>query len=528
DGNFFGPIAEATYTVVNTVAGTGTGPAGVGAPDNTIAGQPENPLWLKADAIEGVASGEEVTTWADISGNGNDAYNTFVDGGENAIPNTGESQKPAPILIEDALNGHPILQFGASADATPNRGSLIIDDADNLDGGAGISIFMVIKRNQLLEDFAAILQKRDITEGDEAQSYVLEFNGGANPNKMQFVIQRQSFLRNDLEINADDYYILNVELQEAFGDVLFRTNGVIEKVNSYGGIMPAVDAPIIVGGFQPMDIAEVIMYRRGLNEAQNLIVHNYLATKYDMTIGENGANRLYQNIGFITDLIGVGKTTYIDGTTEQEHKSASGGGIQIDTRSQLSLGDFVMAAHNGMEVTNAIQWERHWNIEVVGAAPNVTLGFDFAAVGVETPSSADGLKLFFHDGTSWTDLGLVGELDGDQIKFAVDGMQSGEYALSTLDPSTSTKEIDLSESLVVYPNPVNGDQLAIELGNTVDGNITIQMFDMMGRVVFFQEDVKSGFFFQDNLDLSNVPKGVYTLKVLQNNQYRSVKKVIRQ
>ncbi|NRB50787.1 MAG: DNRLRE domain-containing protein [Saprospiraceae bacterium] len=527
DGNDLGPILEATYTVVNTVAGTGTGPGGVGASDNSISGQPENPLWLRADAITDVADGEAVTTWADVSGNANDAYNTFVENGDNAIPNTSESQKPAPIFLENQLNGLPSLQFGAGADATPNRGSLIIDDADNLDGGAGISLFMVFKRNQLLEGFASVFQKRDIGNGNEAQAYVLEFNGGADPNKMQFVIERQLFLRNDLEFNADDYYIVNSELQEAFGDVLFRTNGIIEKVSSYNNVIPAVDAPVIIAGFQAMDIAEVILYKKGLNEAQNVIVHNYLAAKYGLSLGEDGNDRLYQSETFTSDLIGIGKTFYIDGQTEQEHRTASGAGLQIDGRSPMSVGDFVLAAHNGMEVTNAAEWERIWNVEVFGGTPNVNLIFDFAAVGAETPGSSDNLRLFYHDGTEWTDLGLEGTLDGDQVLFAVDGLQSGEYALGNFGPATRTQEIDLSESLKVFPNPVSNDQIRLELGNTVDGDLSIHLFDLMGREVLQWRDAKQGFFYQRNLDLAKLPEGIYTLKVLQDNQYRSIKKIIK-
>ncbi|MCB0588259.1 MAG: DNRLRE domain-containing protein [Phaeodactylibacter sp.] len=526
DGAFFGPAAEATYTIVNTVPGTGTGPAGIGASDNSIAGQPENALWLKADGIEGASDGSQILEWKDLSGNGNDAYNTYVEGGNNAIPNTGESQKPAPTYLENALNGKPVLQFGLPDGSGQTTRSLIIDDADNLDGGAGISLFVVFKRNQMFADFAAVFQKRDITAGNATQAYVLEFNGGSNPHKMQFVIERQLFLSNNMEFNDQDYYIVNTELQGDFQQALFRTNGQIEKVNTFNQIIPAVDAPAIIAGFQPMNIAEVILYKRGLNAAQNLILHNYLAVKYGLDITD-GANsiKLYSSEEYIEDLIGVGKDLYIDETTEQEHRSASGAGLQIDVRSQLSVGDYVLAAHNGAAVDDPMNWDRYWNIEVFGNAPNVDLSFDFEAAGTTIPGAVTNLKLFFYDGTEWVNTGLTPVLDEGKAKFAVDAIQSGLYRLAM---AVSTVDIDQSENLTVFPNPVNADEVQIRLDNTLQGEAAIQLYDNLGRLVNEKIVEKSGPMLRESLSLRGLNNGFYLLKVIQNGQYQAVKKLAKQ
>jgi hypothetical protein len=526
DGSYFGPIVEAAYTIVNTVAGTGTGPGGVGAPDNTIAGQPENALWLKADGLENINDGEPVDSWPDLSGNANDAYNTYVEGGDNKIPNTGENQKPAPTYIADGLNGKPVLQFGLPDGSEQVNRSLIINDADNLDGGAGISVFIVFKRNQMYADFAAIFQKRNISGGNAAQSYVLEFNGGANPHQIQFVIERQLFLRNDSEFDDQQYYIVNAELQGDFAQAVFRKNGAIEKVASFNQIVPAVDAPVIVGGFQPMNIAEVILYKKGLNAAQNVIVHNYLATKYGLDIAD-GSNslKLYNSTEFTDDLIGIGKTFYLDEKTEQEHRTASGGGLQIDTRSPLNVGDFVLAAHNGAEVTDAENWERYWNIEVSGIEPNVNLLFDFEALGLGAPGTVDNLKLFYHDGSEWVDLGLSPTADGNKVAFAVDAIQSGLYALGQV---TSSKAIDHSEHLRVFPNPVSQDEIALQLENGVQGRVSVELYDHMGRLLSTEWTHKTGRVLQHRITLAGRPAGLYTVKLLVDGRYRAVKKVVKQ
>jgi hypothetical protein len=526
DGSVFGPVLEATYTVVNTVPGTGTGPGGVGASDNAIAGQPENALWLRADAITDVADGEQVFTWTDQSGNGNDAYNTFVEGGDNGIPNTGESQKPAPTYIADGLNGKPVMQFGLDDGSAPLNRSLIIDDADNLDGGAGISIFTVFKRNQFYADFAAMFQKRDISSGAAAQAYVLEFNGGANPHTMQFVIERSLFLRSDSEFNDQDYYIVNAELQGDFAQAILRSNGGIEKLNSFNGIVPAVDAPVIIGGFQPISIPELVVYKKGLNAAQNLIVHNYLAVKYGLNIMEDDTDlKLYTNTDYTEDLIGVGKTIYIDGTTEQEHRSASGAGMQIDVRSPFAVDEFVMAAHNGLPVNSPSDWERVWNVEVIGNSPNVDLIFDFEAAGVDAPGSVDNLKLLYHDGEEWTDTGLAPVAGDGTVKFAVDGLQSGQYRLGTL---TNTREVDHSDLLRVFPNPSNGDAINIRLDNDAQGTILIGVYDYTGREVRAIRTDKAGTVLQETLNLNSLPNGMYTVRVLQEGHFQAIRKLIKQ
>ncbi len=346
---------------------------------------------------------------------------------------------------------------------------------------------------------------------------------------MQFVIERQLFLANTLEYNAEDYYIVNAELQGDFNQALFRTDGFIERVANFGQIVPAVDAPVIVAGFQPMNIAEIALYKKGLNAAQNKIVHNYLAVKYglDITDGENSI-KLYQNTEYTEALIGVGKDLYIDETTQQEHRSASGEGLQIDVRSPLAVGDYVLAAHNGAEVDDPANWKRYWNVEVTGSAPNVDLSFNFEAAGVTPPAGLSSLKLYYSNGESWTDLGLAPVGGDGKVSFAVDAIQSGQYALGVASPGTAVQAIDQSDHLSVFPNPVNEDELTLRLDNAVHGNAVIHLFDHLGRLVMERRVNKTGVILKETLSLKGLPNGFYTLSVVQNGQHRAVKKIVKQ
>jgi hypothetical protein len=81
---------------VTGVAHAQTGPGGVGNAGGT-GGQPVNALWLRAD--KGISpSGGPVTTWADQSGNENDATQSSGN----------------PTLLNNAFNGKPAVEFVAS------------------------------------------------------------------------------------------------------------------------------------------------------------------------------------------------------------------------------------------------------------------------------------------------------------------------------------------------------------------------------------------------------------------------------
>jgi hypothetical protein len=360
------------------------------------------------------------------------------DAAGNKILNTGESQKAPPSFIASGPNGKPSLNFGIGGSGeTRDLRSLIIDDADNLDGSAGISLFVVFKRNEQYADFAAVFQKRNITAGADQEAYTFEFNGGSNPHQMQMVFNKDLFLRNNYEFTDDSYYIVNTELNGDYQKALFMTNGVLEKSSNYSKIVNATDATAIVGGFQGMDIAEVILYRKGLNAAQNAIVSNYLSAKYgiDLTYPGAAANgKLYTSTEFTDDMIGIGKKLWIDGVTEHEHTWSSGAGLTLQANSSLAVDNFVLAAHNGMQVKTLSNWERHWNVEVLGASPNVTIGFNFKAIGFDAPADISEYKLYYDDGNGFEDLGLAGSKEGNTVLYDVTEIKSGVYTIATGKP----------------------------------------------------------------------------------------------
>lgn len=439
DGTYESPVVEATYTIINTVPGPGTGPGGVGFADNTRSGQPVNSLWLKADAIEGVEDGAAVTVWEDHSGNDNNAINTFADDGSINIPNTNANQEEAPIFVADTLNGMPVLTFGASTE-TGNPGgqpNMYIPDADNLDGGPGLSVFLIYKRNEMIADFASIIQKRDIRGSDpEKQAWILEQNGGSQPHEVQLVLSRDLFLRNGDELTTDNYYLINSDYSSSEGLAKIYQNGVQKNALPYSKTVKATDASVIIGGFQPMNLAEVIYYNQGLNAAQRTIVNNYLATKYGMEIydGEGNVVNLYDNQDYKMGLIGIGMAD-----ADNKHSNASGSGLLLqEDGSSLAAGEYLFAGHNGNEVTNADTWERTWYVKPAGGDIDAVIGFDFAAVGLETPADASGYSLYYDDGgeNGFVALEAAPVLEGSTVTFQVSAVGEGIYGMGKTAPGT--------------------------------------------------------------------------------------------
>ncbi|MFO7933326.1 MAG: DNRLRE domain-containing protein [Bacteroidales bacterium] len=508
-------VAEVTYTVIPPTGTAGTGPGGVGYQDLSRAGQPELSMWLKADGISGATDGSEITEWPDASGNENDGYNTWVDGGDNGIPNTGESQKRPPVYREGMLNGLPVLEFGSTAE---ERGSIVVDDADNLDGGEGISLFMVSRRNEMYGDFAALIQKRDISApGDDQEAYVFEMNGGSNPNEMQWVIARDLFVQNDSIIDDERYYLFNVGLNGDHGLGYFITNGFLDNTAAYGRPVQATHAPVIIGGFQAMNIAEVVAFNSTVNMAQTLIVHEYLAAKYGLhLIGAQGVMNMYDHDTYTSDLIGVGRAGDLAESAEEEHLHATGGALELKADGFAAAGDFVLAAHNGADISEDANkvWSRMWYVKTAGDGGNVDMVFDFTKAGL-TLGSAEGYMLS-HRATSeddWADLGITPVMDGEKLVFSVSDIADGYYAVGQALPGTvSTGPEELAGGFSLYPNPAQ-DRVNLIYSSDRANMVTITVYDFTGRVAHSGVVMNATGTLETTIDLSGFEKGMYMIEV---------------
>jgi hypothetical protein len=470
-------------------------------------------LWLKPEALTGYVDGNEVLLWNDMSGNANNAVNTYT-GTPEPILNTGESTKPAPAFIADGLNGFPVLNFGVQS-GEGNLRAMTVPDADNLDGGFGISIFMVLKRNEMFGDFAALIQKRDIRGSDPArQAFTLEMDGGANPNKIQFVLARDLFLKNAQVINTDNYYIINVNQQGVLQTASFITNGNIEGTNFYNQPVQATDATLILGGFQPMNVAELILINSDMNMAQINLVANYLAAKYGLTLT---SGNLFDPGNCKYDIIGLGKARNITDQADDEQLYSSGGALELKAANIENAGDYIFAGHDGIAMAeDAVtkQWSRTYYLQNAGNISNVTMGFDYGHAGLSTvPDNSFKLLYKVSGGDAWTNMGIVPSYNAARnvLSFELTSVQTGYYTVTKFLPTGIESHKTLAE-LKIYPNPAI-DMLTIDLENDAYGPVEFRILDITGRTLRIDVESKSEYLLNRTMDISDLDQGAYLLEV---------------
>lgn len=204
-----------------------------------------------------------------------------------------------------------------------------------------------------------------------------------------------------------------------------------------------------------MDIAELAIYNRALNDAEVRIVRNALAARWGLTISDpiwTGASA-----GFCDDLAGIGSsTTTGDGRIAGAvNTSASAGGLVLSvTSGSIDVMDgYILVAHDGKpakilwsEADGFLRVMRTWRSESThSSVPAVTFAFDLAELGIGSAT----VRLLYraNSASAFVDTGINGVLSGSvsSFTFASGAYKDGEYTLAvdavadggTVLPSTS-------------------------------------------------------------------------------------------
>jgi len=535
DGTYSSDIVEATYIVEATVEGIGVGPGGVGYPDNSISGQPENTLWLMADKLSGLTDGDPVSTWQDQSGNENDATDTYA-GTKPADYHI--NVEPAPVFVSNGVsNNMPAVNFGPIEGREPAVGALAIPDKlngeDDFDGMGGLSLWVVAKRNTVMNDFAAVVEKRNFYQGPDENAWILQYNGGGGPNEFNFEMRKEDRLVTNGQAITDNEntYIVGIDLR-AFDRITFWKNGALGASMNYSKPINNVDAPLVIGNAVKDNIAEVIFFKKELNQPQKVIVQNYLSAKYQIAFTGEGATdvpNIYTHDVYTDEVIGVGKANY--GAVTESHLSSSGGALQLEAvGSTFEADEFVFAGHNGAANSddNASKtWARRWFIQKsAGADVDVKLGFDFAAAGLETPASVDGYAVYYSaDGQDFAALEAAGNMEGDVMVFTLPAVENGFYVLSAGSVTGIRSFEDMSGLVNIYPNPTsNGANVVIN--NAISGTFRINIHNMTGSVVRQVVAKKPAGPHTERFSVSDLASGVYLIEVVQGNN-RALKRLVK-
>lgn len=241
-----------------------SGPGGNGTTDGTS----ELVLWLKADRINTLNNGDQISNWPDASGYSRDATDGSI------------SAASRPTFITNAINSQPVVRFDGLDD--------YFDDVYSYDAR---TVFIVYSfpdiATQNNEDLGQLWgsyndQIHVAIDSRAVRTYGYSFDGtGAGGFEGRFGLNGDSyggFIANGTaNANPDQFDIVAVEFD--------GTRSLTRQL--LGSLEPAFD--ISVHNYEG-DIAEIIAFDRVLNTAEKISIENYLSSKYSIAIGAAGVD----------------------------------------------------------------------------------------------------------------------------------------------------------------------------------------------------------------------------------------------
>ncbi len=364
-----------------------SGPGGVG-------NATDNGLWLRADAL-GLADGDLVSRWPDLSGNTNDANQTVA------------ARQPV-YLANSSLNGLPVVRLDGRTNT--NQGDrLLVEDDDILDGSAGITYFAVLNTRTLDNSPRGILGKRvDQNIRDGTYAYTWYFHSGqtlwldVNTQNDRFGTT-QSFADNTNHLLSFDF---DGSRAQATRSRIYDGSEVISVKGERSTQLTSSPANLVIGGLNDnypqylgADYAEVIHYNRALSPLERLLVNNYLSGKYNIPLVSND---LYTqddpaNGNYDFDIAGIGSVS----TTDRLTQARGSGLLQVANPTDLDVDEYLIWGHDGFPATlvntaevpfpNASRIRRTWRLSEVSSAGGavdvgaVDLRFDLSGLGLTAP-----------------------------------------------------------------------------------------------------------------------------------------------
>jgi hypothetical protein len=370
-----------------------TGPGGVGSSTSNV-------LWLEADAITSLADGNDITTWTDGSGNTNDV----------SQPNASFK----PIYKTNILNGFPAVRFNKTNGRIRKNG------------------FTTFPTTAITEIYVNI--------NSESSDGILSYATGANNNDFLLFnsnnlrIYRASNVVSGLSFNDNNFHIVNASWRSSDGSAEIWKDGIQAytttghqtgtSITTGGCFAIAGEQDAVDGIYQSSqahfgDFTEVMVFNTYLNTAQHIIVTNYLAAKYNLTI----ANDLFAyqaNHSF--DVAGIGR----EDATNNHTAAMSANVLQVQNASGLNANqEYLLFGHDNADITNA--WTtteapnagtdiqrlaREWRLDETGDVGTVDFLLDVAAL----PALPAGHTMYalmvdadgdFSNGSSVYELGFV-------------------------------------------------------------------------------------------------------------------------
>lgn len=439
-----------------------TGPGGVGSATSNI-------LWFDANQGITITSGA-ISAWGDRSGNGNHASQVVA------------AQRP--VLASNTLNGYPAVQF--DNDQT-NYDFLRVPDNSTLEGMNGLTGFVVY---HLLTGTAAtaprcFFSKRDGVDTQEAYDWFL-WNSGGNvvqhldiDNTSHRASSSGNYANGTTYVNSFTYH--GQTPSDVNDQTLYNGNTAVGNRSEGATSIPNYSSDLYLGILRGHTgtganvsrfngyIGEIILYNTVLNEAQRVVVNNYLAARYGIALTSSDVYRQDEPAqgNYDHDVAGIGRTT-----AAHVQNDSRAGVVQMSNPSGLGDDEFLMWGHdNGTLGTSGVsdvptglegRWQRTWRVSEADRSNN--------AVDVGSVDIAFDLSSF--SGVNATHLRLLVDTDNDGVfndETGVGGAESigsGRYRFSGVNALANNLRFTLgTTNIAETPLPVRLLSFSGELAN---------------------------------------------------------------
>jgi hypothetical protein len=388
-----------------------TGPGGVGATTGTS----ELEFWLDGRDVNGngtnPSTGGAVTQWRDKSGNG--------------------------VHVSQSTSG--VATYAAPGVTFNNTGYLTASDASFPLGSASRTLFVSASSPASGADDVIFFYGT----ANNSQSYGL-LRRGTTGNARNFFYNNDlddtgGFLPNGQTKVIGARFSGSSNFQELYVDGNLSASRTATGPNTTSG-----SQGVQVGGWNSFTlysnatVSEIVLYSRTLNNAEQIIVNNYLAAKYGTTLSSNDLYTMDDsgNGNYDYDVAGIGQAS--DGSRKKE---ARGSGIvrMALQGNSISNNEFLLWGHDGATLTsnfadidNSVIVERLnrvWRVSENSDVGNVTISFDISSLG-SSPVAAN-LRLMIdrdNDGFSDNDVTPISgaTLANNIVSFSGINFQSGD------------------------------------------------------------------------------------------------------
>jgi hypothetical protein len=516
-----GSPVTATYTIFDNDGVGPDGPGGVGDAESLT-------FWLRGEDVSG-SQGDEVTTWPDVSGRGNDAVQASINGS-------------TPNLATRTLNGFALVGFNTGETLEFTSSEVI-----GLSSGPSTIATVAQSDNQRGQD--QVIFNVNSGQNDIARSLFYE---GNRTNIVAQAGKRQSPTEsNTITYGANAFRVLSTAFTGSTLDMTVdrdvnsaNTGETLLGDRAFLGSRRGNDGSNLVG-----DVAEIAGYEVALNEPQRIIVDNYLAAKYGQTLT---ADDLYDgdtaaNGDFDRGVFGVGQSG------GEVHGAARTDGLRFDALpSGLDDGDFIFAGHatptnnfistdvSGIGGTDVARMDRVWyvNRNENGSTFTVDVTFDFSEAGLgndtenDVGSASDYVLVRRSNntsGTSWTEQ-IIGASDvtGDRVRFANVTLTDGAYytiatrnqaASGVVTVALTIRGTDGNEG-DAPTGTLGGDAGYRFIGPPVEGMRPADIeTETDPQFIEFGEPSPMFYFWDDQINNSSGPDGSFRLPIDQTEQW---------